>query len=119
LTLLAATWQGEPLPRQRFKIYARLVELLVEKHPRMRQRATHAGGGPLADTEVPTLFAAVAYGAFSTTRWAWQLGLIVNGLAFVSAAFPYRGWVSGVAIAVALLSVAILLTPAGRRAFRG
>jgi len=61
LTLLAATWQGEPLPRQRFKIYARLVELLIEKHPQMRQRASHARGGLLTATEVTTLFAAVAY----------------------------------------------------------
>ncbi|MFF4880209.1 NACHT domain-containing protein [Micromonospora sp. NPDC000668] len=61
LTLLAATWQGEPLPRQRFKIYARLVELLIEKHPQMRQRASHADGGPLTAAEVTTLFAAVAY----------------------------------------------------------
>lgn len=61
LTLLAATWHGEPLPRQRFKIYNRLVDLLVEKHPQMRQRASHADGGPLTATEVSTLFAAVAY----------------------------------------------------------
>jgi hypothetical protein len=61
LTLLAATWQGEPLPRQRFKIYARLVELLIEKHPQMRQRSSHADRGPLTATEVTTLFAAVAY----------------------------------------------------------
>lgn len=61
LTLLATTWQGEPLPRQRFKIYARLVELLVEKHPQMRQRASHARGALLAATEATTLFAAVAY----------------------------------------------------------
>ncbi|MGW3647560.1 NACHT domain-containing protein [Streptomyces sp. NPDC000878] len=61
LTLLATTWQGEPLPRQRFKIYARLVELLIEKHPQMRQRASHARGAALPSTEVTTLFAAVAY----------------------------------------------------------
>lgn len=61
LTLLAATWQGEPLPRQRFKIYARLVELLVEKHPQMRQRASHARGALLTPAEVTALFAAVAY----------------------------------------------------------
>ncbi|GII34160.1 NACHT domain-containing protein [Planotetraspora mira] len=61
LTLLAATWQGEPLPRQRFKIYARLVELLIEKHPQMRQRASHARGALLTATEMTTLFAAVAY----------------------------------------------------------
>ncbi|MGD9486057.1 NACHT domain-containing protein [Streptomyces sp. TRM70308] len=61
LTLLATAWQGEPLPRQRFNIYARLVELLVEKHPQMRQRASHARGARLSATEVTTLFAAVAY----------------------------------------------------------
>ncbi|GAA0546405.1 hypothetical protein GCM10010172_30090 [Paractinoplanes ferrugineus] len=61
LTLLATTWQGEPLPRQRFKIYARLVELLIEKHPQMRQRASHARGGPLLADDASTLFAAVAY----------------------------------------------------------
>ncbi|HZO68682.1 MAG TPA: NACHT domain-containing protein [Kribbellaceae bacterium] len=61
LTLLATTWQGEPLPWQRFKIYARLVELLIEKHPQMRQRASHARGGPLTATEMTTLFAALAY----------------------------------------------------------
>ncbi|GAA4026982.1 NACHT domain-containing protein [Streptomyces plumbiresistens] len=61
LTLLATTWQGEPLPRQRFKIYARLVELLVEKHPQMRQRASHAHGAVLTAAEATTLFAAVAY----------------------------------------------------------
>ncbi|MDX8036937.1 NACHT domain-containing protein [Lentzea sp. BCCO 10_0856] len=61
LTLLAATWQGEPLPRQRFKIYARLVELLLEKHPQMRQRASHARGAVLPATEVTALFGAVAY----------------------------------------------------------
>jgi hypothetical protein len=61
LTLLATTWQGEPLPRQRFKIYARLVELLIEKHPQMRQRASLAHGGPLPATDMNTLFSAVAY----------------------------------------------------------
>lgn len=47
--------------RQRFKIYARLVDLLIEKHPQMRQRASHADGGSLTATEATTLFAAVAY----------------------------------------------------------
>jgi hypothetical protein len=61
LTLLATTWQGEPLPQQRFKIYARLVELLVEKHPQMRMRASRARGALLPTDEVTALFAAVAY----------------------------------------------------------
>ena len=61
LTLLATTWQGEPLPQQRFKIYTRLVELLVEKHPQMRVRASRAQGAPLLADDVTVLFAAVAY----------------------------------------------------------
>ncbi|MER5707256.1 NACHT domain-containing protein [Streptomyces sp. NPDC002122] len=61
LTLLAATWQGEALPRQRFEIYARLVELLVAKHPQMRKRASHARRAVLAASVATTLFAAVAY----------------------------------------------------------
>ncbi|MFJ3780104.1 NACHT domain-containing protein [Streptomyces sp. NPDC090075] len=61
LTLLATTWQGEPLPRQRFKIYARLVELLVEKHPQMRQRSSLAQESVLTAAEATTLFAAVAH----------------------------------------------------------
>jgi hypothetical protein len=61
LTLLATTWQGEPLPQQRFKIYTRLVELLVEKHPQMRMRASRARGALLPPDEATALFAAVAY----------------------------------------------------------
>jgi hypothetical protein len=61
LTLLAATWHGEPLPSQRFKIYSRLVDLLIEKHPQMRQRSSYAEGGPLTAIEMTTLFASVAY----------------------------------------------------------
>jgi hypothetical protein len=61
LTLLATTWQGEPLPQQRFKIYTRLVELLVEKHPQMRKRASRAQGAQLSADDVTVLFAAVAY----------------------------------------------------------
>jgi hypothetical protein len=61
LTLLATTWQGEPLPQQRFKIYTRLVELLVEKHPQMRMRASRAQGAPLSADDMTSLFAAVAY----------------------------------------------------------
>lgn len=61
LALLATTWQGEPLPQQRFKIYTRLVELLVEKHPQMRIRASRAQGAPLSADDATVLFAAVAY----------------------------------------------------------
>ena len=70
LTLLATTWQGEPLPQQRFKIYARLVELLIEKHPQMRQRASRAQGALLTAGDVTILFAAVAYRFASGIRRA-------------------------------------------------
>lgn len=85
LTLLATTWQGEPLPRQRFKIYARLVELLVEKHPQMRQRASHARGAVLTANDAITLFAAVAYrlrvkDPFGTVTKMEMRGLIVESM---------------------------------------
>lgn len=63
------------------------------------------------------LYAVVAFGAFTVAGWAWWTGLIVNGLAFVSAAFPFRGWVSGVVMAVSAAAVAVLLSRPGREAF--
>jgi hypothetical protein len=64
------------------------------------------------------LYAVVAYGAFRVARWAWGAGLLVNVLGFATAAFPYRGWISGVAIAVSVAAVTVLLSPPGRSAFR-
>lgn len=64
------------------------------------------------------LFAIVAHGAFRAARWVWPVGLVVNGLAFVSAAVPFRGWVSAIAMLVALAAVVVLLSPQGRSAFR-
>lgn len=64
------------------------------------------------------LYALVAFGAFTQRPWAWALGLVVNGLAFAAtAAPPYRGGVEPVAMAVSLAALAVLLIPAGRRAF--
>lgn len=65
------------------------------------------------------LYGLVAYGAFRVSRWAWFLGLLLNVLAFVTAAFPIRSWVSVVAIVVSIATVAVLLSPQGRTAFRG
>lgn len=62
------------------------------------------------------LYGVVAVGAFRVRRWAWPLGLAVNGLAFLSAAFPYRGVASAVAMAVSAAVVVVLLSPPGRRA---
>lgn len=63
------------------------------------------------------LYVLVATAAFRMASWAWPAALAVNAVAFLSAAFPYRGWVSGVAIAVSLAAVAVLLSPPGRAAF--
>ena len=63
------------------------------------------------------LYAVVAFGAFAVAGWAWGAGLLVNALAFLSAAFPYRGWVSGVAMLVSGAALIVLLTRAGRQAF--
>ena len=64
------------------------------------------------------LYALVAYGALRTRRWAWVAGLVVNVLAFGTAAFPIRSWISVVAIAVSVAAIAVLLSPPGRTAFR-
>lgn len=63
------------------------------------------------------LFAVVAYGAFRGAGWAWPVALVVNGLAFVSAAFPFRGWVSAAAMVVTAVAIVALVAPAGRAAF--
>jgi hypothetical protein len=64
------------------------------------------------------LYAVAAYGALRVARWGWSVGLLVHVLGFVTAAFPYRGWISGVAIGVSVAAVAVLLSPPGRGAFR-
>ncbi len=64
------------------------------------------------------LYLSVAVGAFTVRSWAWTAGLAVNALAFLSAAFPYRGPASAAAMAISGLAVAILVLPSGRRAFR-
>ncbi len=64
------------------------------------------------------LYAVVAYGAFTVAGWAWWAGLVVNGLAFASAAYPFRGWMSAVAMAVSAAAIVVLLSPPGREAFR-
>lgn len=62
------------------------------------------------------LFAAVAYGAFRRTAWAWPLALVVNGLAFLSSVFPVRGIEALVPVAVTLVAVVVLLSRPGRDA---
>jgi hypothetical protein len=65
------------------------------------------------------LYVVVAYGAFRVARWSWPVALVVNVLAFLVSAFPYRGWVSGAAMAVSVIAVAVLVSRPGRVALRG
>jgi hypothetical protein len=66
------------------------------------------------------LYAAVAYAAFARTRWAWPAALAVNGLALLATLGPPRrpGPVEPAAIVVSAVALAILVSPAGRRALR-
>jgi len=61
LALLAMTWRGEALPPRRFDLYRRIVSTLVDRHPKMRARASSAGEHNLSDSEFLTLIQAVAY----------------------------------------------------------
>lgn len=61
------------------------------------------------------LFTAVAYGTLRASAWAWPVAVVVNGLAFVSAMFPFRGWMSAIAGAVTAVALWLLLSPSGRR----
>jgi hypothetical protein len=56
-----------------------------------------------------TLYAVTALGLARARSWAWAVGLVVNGLTLVSAAYPYRGLGSLAGIAVAVVSLGLLL----------
>lgn len=84
--------------------------------------------GPGGDDAVPPAaiafgvglvsYTAVALGAFSGLRWAWPLGLLVNAAALASGIGNFRGVVSAIGVGLAVLSLIVLLSPGGRRAFR-
>ncbi|MFE6229460.1 NACHT domain-containing protein, partial [Streptomyces sp. NPDC057854] len=61
LRLLAKSWRGESLPPQRFHLFSALVQLLVDKHPQMRRRATHAAGSEFSTSDMLTVLRGVAY----------------------------------------------------------
>jgi hypothetical protein len=61
LTVLAKTWRGESLPPQRFRLFATLVQLLVDRHPQMRRRASSASGSEFSTSEMLTVLRGVAY----------------------------------------------------------
>lgn len=58
----------------------------------------------------------VSAGTWRARPWAWALGFVAHALVFVGAAYPYRGVASLVALVIAGVCLALLLTPAGRRA---
>ncbi|WP_156174955.1 MULTISPECIES: hypothetical protein [unclassified Leucobacter] len=63
LGLLAKSWRGESLPPQRFQLYSALVQLLVDKHPQMRRRASYAAGSEFSTGDMLTVLRGVAYQA--------------------------------------------------------
>lgn len=63
LSLLARSWRGESLPPQRFRLFSALVQLLVDKHPQMRRRASSAAGSEFSTADMLTVLRGVAYRA--------------------------------------------------------
>jgi len=61
LGLLARSWRGESLPPQRFQLFSALVQLLVDKHPQMRRRASSAAGSEFSTVDMLTVLRGVAY----------------------------------------------------------
>lgn len=61
LSVLAKTWRGESLPPQRYQMFSTLVQLLVDRHPQMRRRASSATGSEFSTSEMLTVLRGVAY----------------------------------------------------------
>lgn len=61
------------------------------------------------------LFALTTVGLLRAARWSWPLGTVAAALAFLGAAFPYRGIGSAVGMATSGLLLVLLLTPRVRR----
>ena len=64
------------------------------------------------------VFAALAAGAFRRARWTWPAAVAVNALAALSMVRPYRGLGSLLGLVLFGAALAVLLSPAGRAAFR-
>lgn len=64
-------------------------------------------------------YATVAVAALRTLSWWWPAAVSVNLVAGAAAAGQYRGAPSLVAIVVGVVSLLVLLAPAGRKATRG
>ena len=61
------------------------------------------------------LFTVIAVGVAGSRTWAWPVGIVVNGVALVAAAVPYRGVGSLAGILVSATALALLLSPPVRR----
>ncbi|MFC9330799.1 NACHT domain-containing protein [Kitasatospora sp. NPDC057015] len=61
LLMLVGLWSGGPLPAKRVHAYERLVDLLVERHPAIRRRASPRPGPGVDTAEMRQILAAVAY----------------------------------------------------------
>ena len=61
LCVLAKSWRGESLPPQRFQLFSALVQLLVDRHPQMRRRASSASGSEFSTSEMLVVLRGVAY----------------------------------------------------------
>lgn len=63
------------------------------------------------------VFAALAVGAFRLVGWVWPAAVAVNALAALSMVRPYRGLGSLLGLVLFGITLAVLVSPAGRRAF--
>jgi hypothetical protein len=68
----------------------------------------------IAFSVATVLHTLVTVGVRRRRSWAWPLGIAVAALTLVGAAFPYRGAVSAIGIALAVVELALLLTPQAR-----
>ncbi|MFB7676931.1 NACHT domain-containing protein [Kitasatospora purpeofusca] len=73
LLMLVGLWSGGPLPSKRVHAYERLVDVLVERHPAIRRRASRRPGPGLDTAEMRQILAAVAYRLRSR-----QAGFVAN-----------------------------------------
>ena len=61
------------------------------------------------------LYALIAVGVALRRSWSWPVGLVVNALALISSAMPYRGVGSLVGIVVTTVTLALLMSSPVRR----
>lgn len=54
-------------------------------------------------------YAAVALGLLCRARWAPRAGVVVFCLTLVAASYPFRGWVSALAIGVSLIALTAMI----------